>query len=139
MTGKLSVKFVLNFPRETWDKPIIYKLIKDYNLVVNIMRAEILPKMEGSAVIEILGEKKDLENAVRFLKGLKISVKSLELDIFRDEKKCVHCGACIASCPTGAFHLNHETFKVELDKEKCVGCGHCIPACPLRIIYSPEF
>ncbi len=134
-----SLRLVLTFPKETWDKPVIYKLVKDYDLVVNILRAEILPKIEGSAVIEIRGDSAKIKEAVKFLKSLNIRLKPLELDIFREDEKCVHCGMCIAPCPTGAFYLDGETFKVEFDKTKCVSCGHCITACPLRIIYSPEF
>ena len=134
-----STRLVLHFPKETWDKPVIYKLVKDYDLVVNILRAEILPKMEGSAVVELRGDRKKIGEAVKFLRSLKIKLKPLELDIFREDEKCVHCGACIAPCPTNAFYLDSETYRVEFDKDKCVGCGHCIPACPLRIIYSAEF
>ncbi|WP_457567931.1 NIL domain-containing protein [Desulfurobacterium sp.] len=134
-----SVKLVLTFPRETWDKPVIYKLVKDYDLVVNILRAEILPKMEGSAVLELKGDSDSIKKAVKFLKGINVKVRPLELDIFREDEKCIHCGACIAPCPTNAFYLDLVTFRVEFDKTKCVGCGHCIPACPTRIIYSPEF
>ncbi|WP_022847172.1 MULTISPECIES: NIL domain-containing protein [unclassified Desulfurobacterium] len=134
-----SVKLVLTFPKETWDKPVIYKLVKDYDLVVNILRAEILPKMEGSAVLELKGDSDSLKRAVKFLKGINVKVRPLELDIFREDEKCIHCGACIAPCPTNAFYLDPVTFRVEFDKTKCVGCGHCIPACPTRIIYSPEF
>jgi len=134
-----SVKIVLTLPKETWDKPVIYKLIKDYDLVVNILRAEILPKMEGSAVLELNGTPEKIQKGINFLKSINVKIRPLELDIIREDEKCIHCGACIAPCPTNAFHLNTKTFKVEFDKSKCVGCGHCIAACPTRIIYSPDF
>ncbi len=134
-----SIRIVLTLPKETWDNPVICKLIKDYDLVVNILRAEILPKMEGSAVLELKGTSDKLQKAINFLKSINVKIRPLELDIIREDEKCVHCGACIAPCPTNAFHLNAETFRVEFDKLKCVGCGHCIAACPTRIIYSPDF
>lgn len=41
---------------------------------------------------------------------------------------CVHCGACVASCPTGA--LTAEAGRVRYDIAKCVMCDACIKTCP---------
>ena len=43
-------KVVLNFPPHLIDQPITYRLIKDYGLVVNILRARITPQEWGSMV-----------------------------------------------------------------------------------------
>ena len=42
--------------------------------------------------------------------------------------KCMHCGACVNSCPTGA--LSFEDEKVRYNCAKCVHCDSCIKACP---------
>lgn len=42
--------------------------------------------------------------------------------------KCLHCGACFNSCPTGA--LTFEEQRVGYDCSKCVHCDRCINACP---------
>lgn len=42
--------------------------------------------------------------------------------------KCLHCGACVNSCPTGA--LSFEEQKVVYDIAKCVHCDRCISVCP---------
>lgn len=43
-------------------------------------------------------------------------------------RSCVHCGACVAVCPTGA--LNNDDGMVTYDPAKCVMCDACIKACP---------
>lgn len=42
--------------------------------------------------------------------------------------KCMHCGACVNSCPTGALSLKGE--RVSYDCDKCVHCDSCIKVCP---------
>ena len=42
--------------------------------------------------------------------------------------KCVHCGTCINSCPTGA--LSFEGQKVVYNSTKCIHCDRCINVCP---------
>ena len=40
---------------------------------------------------------------------------------------CVHCGECVAACPTGALTANGGT--VRYDIAKCVMCDACIKVC----------
>lgn len=41
---------------------------------------------------------------------------------------CVHCGTCVATCPTKA--LTFEDGKVHWNEESCVECDKCIHVCP---------
>jgi len=43
-------------------------------------------------------------------------------------RACVHCGACVNGCPTGALSIREG--KVCYAHEKCVQCDQCIKACP---------
>ena len=128
--GKKRV--VLTFPHELLDKPITYHLIKDYDLVVNLLRVKITPKEEGVMVIEIEGDDDRLEEGVTYLKKTGITIDSLIEDIKWDENKCTHCTECVTVCPTNAFILDRKLMKITFDKDKCIACGLCVSICPYR-------
>ena len=125
-------KVVLHFPRQLVDQPIIYHLVKDYNLIFNILKASVTPKEEGLLALELSGEEQDYEGGVKFLTEAGVRIQPLSKDVYRDEEGCTHCGACITICPTGAFTLDQSTRRVTFFHEKCIACGLCIKACPVR-------
>jgi L-aspartate semialdehyde sulfurtransferase ferredoxin len=125
-------KIVLHFSRDIWDKPIIYRLIKDFNLVLNILKANVLPKRESFMVLEIEGSDGDYRDGIEYLKECGVTIEPIEQDIGRDEEKCTHCGACTAICPTGALSIRRETMEVIFTSDMCSGCELCVPACPPR-------
>ncbi len=128
----VSKRIVLKFPPKLVDQPIVYKLVKEYDLVFNILRARVTPKEEGELVIELQGKKQNYADGIKHLKNLGVTVQPLSQDIIRDEEKCTHCGACVTICPTDALYLDKKTRKVIFDPEKCIACELCIKACPPR-------
>lgn len=128
----MKKKMVLRFSKDIWDKPIIYRLIKDHNLILNILKANVLPKRESFMIMELEGDDVDFRRGVQYLKESGVSLEPIEQDMKRDEDKCTHCGACIAICPIGALHIRRETMEVIFDSEMCTGCELCVPTCPPR-------
>jgi len=128
MTVKRRV--VLHFPKSLLDKPIVYRLIRDYDLVLNILRADVTPREQGLLILELSGKERAYEGAMEYLAELDVNVQFLEQDVTRNELKCTHCGACTAVCPTGSLALDRETMQVLFDPAQCVACERCIPACP---------
>ena len=128
----ISKKIVLKFPQKLVDKPIVYKLVKDFDLIFNILRARVTPREEGELVIELKGDKQNYAEGVKYLKDLGVAIQSLSQDVARDEDRCTHCGACITICPTNAFYMDKETMKVIFDAEKCIACELCVRGCPPR-------
>ena len=126
--GKKRV--VLTFPQELLDKPITYHLIKDYDLIVNMLRVKITPKEEGVMVVEIEGDDQRLEDGIAYLKNTGVAIESLIEDIKWDEEKCVHCTECVTVCPTNAFIVERKSMKITFDKDKCIACGLCVSICP---------
>lgn len=129
----MKKKIVLHFSKEIWDKPIIYQLIKEYDLVVNILKASVLPKRESFMVLELEGEKEEVASGLKYLKGCGVTIDPIEQDIKRDEGRCTHCGACIAICPTGSLYIeDRDSMEVRFDSLKCSGCELCVAVCPPR-------
>ena len=61
----VSKRIVLHFPRRLVDRPIVYKLIKDYDLELNILKASVTPDEEGLLVIELSGEQNKYDQALQ--------------------------------------------------------------------------
>ncbi len=125
-------RIVLHFPHKLIDKPIAYHLVKDYNLVFNILQAKITPNEKGLMVLELSGCDKDYAQGIKFLREQGIKVETLSKDVRRNDKRCTQCGACVAVCPTGALYVNRENMEIIFDIEKCIACELCVPACPPR-------
>ena len=128
----ISKRVVLKFPSKLVDQPIVYKLVKDFDLIFNILRARVTPKEEGELVLELKGDKERYAEGVKYLKSLGDTIESLEKDIIKDEDRCTHCGACVTICPTAALYLDQKSMKVLFDPEKCIACELCIKGCPPR-------
>ena len=128
----VSKKIVLHFPVRLVDSSIVYHLIKDYDLELNIMKASIIPDAEGLMVIEVRGEQTDYDKGVKYLTETGVRIQSLAQNVMRNEDKCTHCGACVTVCPTKAFKLDFETRLISFDASKCIACGLCLKACPPR-------
>jgi len=125
-------RIVLTFPHDLLDKPIVYKLVKDFDLVFNILQARITPEEEGLMVIELSGKKERFAEGVKYLKDKDVAIQQLDKDVTRDDNVCTHCGACVSVCPTGALTVKRDTMKIEFDPSKCVACELCVRACPPR-------
>ncbi|MHB1185859.1 MAG: NIL domain-containing protein [Desulfobulbia bacterium] len=124
--------YVLKFPKEVIDQPIISNLVKKYDLEFNILKATILLQQEGVMVLEFLGHKANVKKGIAYLNEMGVSVKSMAGNIHRDDEKCYQCGACTGVCPTGALSLHRPDMAVLFDEEKCTACGLCVSVCPAR-------
>ena len=128
----VSKKIVLHFPSRLVDQPIIYQLIKEYDLSFNILKASVIPDEEGLLVLELSGEQSNYDRGIKYLTKTGVKIQSLSQNVLRNENRCTHCGACITICPTNAFELDNISRQVIFVNEKCIACGLCIKACPPR-------
>ncbi len=128
----VSKRIVLHFPKRLVDRPIVSRLVRDFDLEFNILKALVTPEEEGLLVLELSGEQAAYDKGIRYLTETGVRIQSLSQDVLRNEARCTHCGACITICPSGAFELDPVTKQVDFYDEKCVACGLCIKACPPR-------
>ncbi|MEW6102752.1 MAG: NIL domain-containing protein [bacterium] len=68
-----NIKLSLRFPKELIDKPMIYQLSQDFDVITNIRRANI-DKEIGWMVLELSGEMDEIDKAIDDLikKGVKV-------------------------------------------------------------------
>lgn len=128
----VSKKVVLHFPHSLVNKSIVCKLVKDYDLEFNILKASITPDEEGLLVLELSGERKNYESGIRYLKDTGVKLESLSQDVIRNEDKCTYCSICVPICPTEALVVDSKTRKVDFISDKCIACELCIKVCPMK-------
>jgi FAD/FMN-containing dehydrogenase/ferredoxin len=48
---------------------------------------------------------------------------------------CIHCGACVAVCPTAANKEfdGKDPRWITTDQHRCIGCGTCVEICPANL------
>ena len=124
--------YILRFPKETSSEPMIYQLVKQYDIEFNILKADILPQREGVMILELKGVKDKVKKALDYLKSFGVQAERLAAAINRDDEKCFQCGACTGICPVGALAIKRPQMEVIFDPEKCTGCSLCVPICPVR-------
>lgn len=125
-----SRNVLLIFKSNIMYKPVIYRLARDFDLIFNILEAKILPRREGRILLELRGDEEVIDRGIAFLEEHHVVVELLSDKVWREEEKCVHCGACTGLCPTGALSVTRPEMKVVFDVNKCVACGMCGLVCP---------
>ena len=125
-------RVVFSYPHHLIDQPVISGLIKNFDLVVNILRARITPKEEGRLVLEITGKRSALEAGINYLTEMGVEIQPLAQDVKWHEDRCTHCTACIAVCPTKALDIDRTGMEVSFKRDRCIACELCIPVCPYQ-------
>ena len=131
MTAAVTRKLLLAFPKCECEQPIIYHLVRDYNLMVNVFRAKVTPDEQGYLVLDVTGTEADIEAALAYVKTFDVTVNFTGKGVTWDERLCTRCGACLTHCPTDALYVpDRATMAVAFDEQKCIECLDCIRVCP---------
>ena len=126
----MNGKFILSFDSALVEQPVMYRLIKDFDLMVNILKANIDLNKRGTMLVELDGD--NFEEGIAFIKSLGVGIKPLAQEVMRDEKKCIHCSACVTLCPSGALSVDRNTMEVTFNGNDCLVCRECVRACPQK-------
>ncbi len=131
MSQTVTKKLMLFFPRCECEKPIIYHLVKDHNLIVNVFRAKVTPEEEGYLVLDVTGTEEDIRSAMDFVKTFNVTINCTGKGVTWDEDRCTHCGHCLTHCPTEALLIaDPATRRVAFNESDCIECLACIRVCP---------
>jgi ferredoxin len=129
---------ILNFPKDSIDKPIMSEIIKKFNVTVNILEAHISPNEGGKMFLFISSDDpKAIDLAIGYIKKQGIKVVLPSKNLIRDEDKCVDCGACISHCYSSALVFDADA-KLVYNDDKCIACGLCVPACSYGALETIE-
>lgn len=75
-----SIRLFVSFPEELVDRPMIYEIIKKFDVVPSIRRANV-EEHSGWVILEINGEQDQLDNAIAYFEGLGCTVNRMEGDV----------------------------------------------------------
>jgi hypothetical protein len=79
-TERTSVRLFVSFPEELVERPMIYEIVKGYDVVPNIRRANV-EAHSGWVILELTGGSDALDGAIAHLEGLGCQVNRMEGDI----------------------------------------------------------
>ena len=70
----------LTFPSSLIQEPILYRLVKDFDIVINIRRADVKAN-HGWIALELEGDEGTLERGVKWLEDRGVQVDPIERDV----------------------------------------------------------
>lgn len=129
----MKEKFYLSYSQTAVGEPLIYTIIKRFDVMVNILRAEVTPGQEGRLLLEFEGSEKSIGEAMIYLETQEVTCLPSSRAILWRQDDCVDCGACTGVCFSGALSLDPASARLTLDRELCIGCGLCVKACPFKL------
>ena len=75
-----SLRLFVSFPEELVDRPLVYEIIKKFDVVPNIRRANVEGN-SGWVILEMSGPLDARDAAIEYLEGLGCTVNRMEGDV----------------------------------------------------------
>jgi len=74
------VRLFVSFPEDLVDRPMVYEIVKRFDVVPNIRRANV-EAHSGWVILELSGAQEQLEAAVAYLESVGCTVNTMEGDV----------------------------------------------------------
>lgn len=126
-------KVILSFPVDATDRSLTYDLVKQYDIRINILKAEIQAGKSGNLLVELEAEDDKLEQGIGYLIANGVTVSPVSSKVSRDETRCINCGNCASACFSHALTIGAPDWKLKFNPEKCIACKLCLKSCPLKL------
>ncbi len=75
-----AIRLFVSFPEQLVDRPMIYELVKRFDVVPNIRRANV-EAHSGWVILELAGPQHSRDEAIAYLEDLGCSVNRMEGDV----------------------------------------------------------
>ena len=132
-TKREKRRLVLRFPADRIEEPITYNLVNEYDIIINILNADITHGKEGNLLLEMNGVKENLNEALVYLESRNVEYSPVVKNILFNSELCIHCGACSSVCFSDALNIDKLDRRLIFTPENCIACELCIKACPLQL------
>jgi ABC-type methionine transport system ATPase subunit len=74
------VRLFVSFPEDLVDRPMIYEVVKRFDVVPNIRRANVEAR-SGWVILELTGATDQLDASIAYLEGVGCTVNTMEGDV----------------------------------------------------------
>lgn len=75
-----ALKLFVSFPEELVERPMIYELVKQFDVIPNLRRANV-ESHSGWMILELSGAPEVRDGAIAYLEGLGCTVNRMEGDV----------------------------------------------------------
>ena len=80
MNEPVPIRLFVSFPEELVERPMIYELVKRFDVVPNLRRANV-EAHSGWMILELSGTPDARDSAIAYLEGLGCTVNRMEGDV----------------------------------------------------------
>jgi ferredoxin len=130
-------RLLLYFPKSETEKPIVFHLVRDYGLVINIFRAKVTPEEYGYLVLDVTGPEEAIAAAMEFVGTFNVQIDEANKGVRWERERCTDCGNCVPHCPTRALHFaDPASRRVAFRSDLCIECLACLDNCPFAACSS---
>ena len=134
----MEKKVLLSFTPELTFRSFMNDIIKNYNVEINIVKADIEVAKGGKLLVTLTGEEDNIAAAESYLADSGVKISRVGSAVTFDQSRCISCGSCASSCPVGALTITAPDWKLKFNPDKCIICKLCLKSCPMRL-FSVEF
>lgn len=131
-------KVILSFPVDATDRSLTYDLVKQFDIRINILKAEIQAGKSGSLLVELEAEEELLAKGIAYLTDNGVTVSPVSSKVSYNADLCINCGNCVSACFSHALTIGAPDWKLHFNPEKCIACKLCLKSCPLKL-FQIEF